>query len=85
MNPIDTGGAAFPLRAKLPNDEYCYNEGMSLRDYLAATFAAAWVVALSIRHNDLGWSDAGAAVEANRLGLLQADEMIRAREDHHAT
>lgn len=54
--------------------------GMTLRDYFAAKFAAAWVVALSARIGMPGYLDSAAAVEANRLGLLQADAMLAERE-----
>jgi hypothetical protein len=76
------GGAAFPV-PPLPDrtDEMQYGaEGMSLRDWFAGQFAAAWVVALSVRHGEPGWLDADAAIVANRLGLAQADAMLAERE-----
>lgn len=85
----DKGGSAFPeIETDLNFDRdagesyshtYSYG-GMSLRDYLAAKFAAAWVIALSSRHEEAGYADKAAFIEANRLGLLQADAMLKARE-----
>lgn len=55
------------------------NDGR-LRDYFAAKFAAAWVVALSARTEIPAYCDSDAAVEACRLGLLQADAMLAAQD-----
>ena len=74
---IKDGGAAFPME-RAP-EEGC-SEGMSLRDWFAGRFAAAWVIAISRRHAERGYEDEAAAVEANRLGLIQADAMLKARE-----
>ena len=57
-----------------------YVEVVSPRDYFAAAFAAEWVAVLSRRRDVHGYSDTAACVEANRLGLLQADAMLKARE-----
>jgi|GEM_PF-6665852 len=53
--------------------------GMSLRDYAAIKFSAAWTIALSGRDGREGYSDRGAAYEAVRLGLIQADAMLAER------
>ena len=50
--------------------------GMSLRDYFAAKFAAAWVSALAARHQEPGYCDEHAAFAAVKLGLIQADGML---------
>ena len=74
------GGPAFPV---LVYDEVrgSHNEtdGMSLRDWFAGKFAAAWVVGLESRRGEEGYSDEAAALEACRLGLMQADYMIEKR------
>lgn len=81
------GGPAFPGNAVYHPDHgvthanaFVELGGMTLRDYFAAKFAAAWVVALSARIGMPGYLDSAAAVEANRLGLLQADAMLAERE-----
>ena len=78
-----TGGPAFPdpIRAD-PGVVPCPegSSGMTLRDWFAGRFAAAWVIAISRRHAERGYEDEAAAVEANRLGLIQADAMLKARE-----
>lgn len=69
--PPDDGGPAFPLRAKLSGDCWAYNEGMSLRDYIA----------IHANDEDLryvresGW-------EGTRLELRYryADKMLKARK-----
>jgi len=69
-----TGGPAFPdpIRAD-PSVVPCPegSSGMTLRE---------WVIAISRRHAERGYEDETAAVEANRLGLIQADAMLKARE-----
>lgn len=88
-DPIDDGGPAFPVSTR--NQEFgCYGHqdnvgtwqygGMTLRDYAAIRFAAAWVAAISARPH--GERDDAVAIEANRLGLLQADAFIEQRRDH---
>jgi len=68
----DDGGAAFPLRAKLNGDCWVYNEGMSLRDY----------VAIHATEEDLrcvrpeGWQ--GTHIE---LRYRYADKMLKARKE----
>lgn len=74
------GGPAFPVRVDDNNGKWT-EFGMTLRDYFAVKFAAAWVIALAARKDEAGYSDTGAALEANRLGELQADAMLKARKE----
>ena len=78
------GGPAFPqlLAERMPYGVYTLTAegGMTLRDWFAGRFASAWVIAISRRHAERGYEDEAAAVEANRLGLIQADAMLKARE-----
>ena len=53
---------------------------ISLRDYFAGEFAAAWVIVLSRGRDTLGYDDAACITDANRLGLMQADDMLKERE-----
>ena len=46
------------------------------RHELAARFASAWVAALSTRRGEPSYSDSDAAIEANRLGIQQADSIL---------
>ena len=87
----NTGGPAFPemwqndsgQNATTPDGQLvppgCTTQlpGMTQRQYLAAKFAAAWVIAISAR-NPLE-NNYAVAIEANRLGLLRADGMLEAR------
>ena len=68
----DDGGAAFPLRAKLNGDCWVYNEGMSLRDYIA--IHATYDDLQSVR--EPGWV-------GNRLELryYYAAKMLKARKE----
>ena len=87
---INDGGPAFPVstRSCVSDSGYGHQDsestwqfgGMSLRDWFAGRFASAWVIAISRRHAERGYEDEAAAVEANRLGLIQADAMLKARE-----
>jgi hypothetical protein len=83
-NPIDDGGCAFPAEQHETQDgrwNQTFDPGMTLRDYAAIRFAAAWVAAISGRpHSE---PDSAVAVEANRLGLLQADAFIQQRRARH--
>lgn len=78
---INDGGPAFP---ETRYDERTRQEvqwtGMSLRDWYAGQFAAAWVAVLAQRRNENGYTDEGAVFEANRLGIMQADHMLKVRE-----
>lgn len=80
------GGPAFPHEADyIRNDsdgfdfKVEFHPGMSLRDYAAIKFAAAWIHALAERRGEGGYSDEEAAEEAVRLGLIQADAMLAER------
>ena len=75
MSDKNDGGPAFPRTA--PNGGF---NGMSTRTWLAGQFAAAWVVAISRRCNEQGYSDYDVIRTANKLGLEQADAMLKARE-----
>lgn len=78
-----TGGPAFPqvYHPDMCCDPAYVPAGMSLRDYMATKFAAAWTVALATRHGGPGlWGDEATSLEANRLGLKQADAMLQERE-----
>jgi hypothetical protein len=82
----NNGGPAFPIPGVTCHyDDGSFKDpdhgGMTLRDYCATKFAAAWVVALSARHCQPGYSDTEVVYEANRLGLAQADAMLAAREE----
>lgn len=81
MSKPDDGGSAFPESGALTIGDTTYHghRGMSLRDYAAIKFAAAWVVALGARHNEPGFTDASMLVEANMRGLEQADALIKQR------
>ena len=70
---MNDGGPAFP-----DDGQANYTGGMSLRDYAAIKFSAAWTIALRGAGRE-GYSDRGAAYEAVRLGLIQADAMLAER------
>lgn len=77
MDTTNNGGPAFPQ----PEHSAAISpEGMTLRDYYAAHFAAAWVIALGARWKEGGFSDDALLGEANNRGLQQADDMLKARE-----
>lgn len=78
MRNKDDGGTAFPA-TEADHGLNFGNSGMSLRDYFAAKFIAAWVVALGARHGQPGYSDRDAMWEAIRLGTEQADVMLAER------
>lgn len=84
----ETGGPAFPgnqARVVIPPElaeaakaiQFNMN-GMTLRDYATIKFAAAWTAALAPL--PMGETREQLAVEAVRLGSLQADAMLKARE-----
>lgn len=50
--------------------------GISVRNHLAAQFAAAWVVALGRRLNVDSFREGDIVSAANHLGFLQADEFL---------
>jgi len=56
------------------------DRGMTLRDFQATHFAAAWLQALSLRHKEPGYSDKAAAQEAVRLGVEMANEYYDLRQ-----
>lgn len=60
---------AFPVDC-LPED------GLTKRELMALTLAAAWIQALALRRNEPGYDDGSAAHEANRLALVQADLLL---------
>ena len=74
------GGPAFPIGEVHPDNADQVVTGMSLRDYFAAKFAAAWVIAFAQRWREPGCSDTDVLHEANRRGLEQADAMLRAKQ-----
>lgn len=85
MDKKDTGGAAFPRT--LPTGEFPPDDclriveqhaGMTLRDYAAIKFAAAWVSVLGAE--DMRESRDDRTAECNRLGLLQADDFMESRK-----
>jgi len=74
------GGSAFPAPglSNLPNGEFLHPEsGMTLREYLATKFAVAWVLSITACHPTESREEIG--IEANRLGLIQADHMLNQR------
>lgn len=81
MTTKNTGGLAFPWPVA---DQECCGRfesgygGVSLREYYAAKFSAAWVQAITASHAIE--SREAIAIEANRLGLLQADHMLKQQE-----
>ena len=83
---MNDGGPAYPqIVTEYDEDAHKYTGnvhsigGMSLRDYAAIKFSAAWTIALSGRDGREGYSDRCAAYEAVRLGLIQADALLAER------
>lgn len=73
----ETGGPAFP--GLHPSKECHYNDaGMTLRDYAAIKFAAAWVTVLG--SEGLRETRDQRAAECNRLGMVQADDFMESRK-----
>lgn len=71
-----TGGPAFPTVDQ--NREADYGTiGMTLHDYAAIRFSAAWTIALGSK--EMSESHREQAWEANHLGRLQADDFIAQR------
>ena len=71
------GGPAFPVWTSNPLDP----AGMTLREYAAIKLSAAWVIALSQRHNEEGYSDNHCKYVANKRAIEQADALIEALQD----
>lgn len=57
------------------------HKGLTVRQFYAATFAAAWIAVLERRRGEPGYDDTAAAIESNRLGLRQADAMLAAEKE----
>jgi hypothetical protein len=86
---INDGGPAFPITRRKNErymDEMGYDRtraveglegGMTLRDYAAIKFAAAWVPVLGL--TTMPETREQRAAEAVRLGLVQADAFLKAR------
>ena len=73
-SPVDDGGPAFPQNDAVVN-RINNMDGMSLRQYYAGEFAAAWLPECIAQSKvDSRYPDAGK--EANRMGLQQADALI---------
>lgn len=66
---------AVPNRAVVPAGD---------RIRLAELFASQWIGPLSDRRFVSGYTDEAAAIEAARLGLLQADALLRLSKDEPA-
>ena len=71
------GEPAFPVWTSRPHDP----PGITLREYAAIKLSAAWVIALSQRHNDEGYSDYYCKYMANKLAVQQADALIEALQE----
>ncbi len=85
MSARDDGGPAFPVEVDNTQPEgrqtgntVYQTYGMSTRTYAAIQFAAAWTAALGT--SNMVETRDERAIEANRLGLLQADDMLKARQ-----
>ena len=57
------------------------HRGMTLREYTAIKLSAAWVIALSQRHNEEGYSDHHCKYVANKRAIEQADALIEALQE----
>ena len=66
------GEPAFPVWTSRPHDP----PGITLREYAAIKLSAAWVIALSRRHNEEGYSDRHCKYVANKRAIEQADALI---------
>ena len=77
MSAQNNGGPAFPTIEECYEQKYA-GEGMSLRDYAAIKFTSTWTKVLgTIVMKETREEIAG---EALRLGLIQADAFLKARE-----
>ena len=72
---VNNGGPAFPVQSAAEWQAH----GMTLRDYAEIHFASAWAIALGT--SDMADSRESRTAEANRLGRIQADEFIAARDE----
>ena len=81
MSKQNDGGPAYPISAMCQDGKPFINPGMSLRDYYSCEFAAAWVITLATKAAEfaLEWDDQVVFREANKLGLQQADAMLKER------
>lgn len=61
--------------------EYQDDDKKTLRDYFAAKAMQAWIIALSNRRSEAGYTDDGVIFEASRLGYEQANEMLKSRTE----
>lgn len=89
MNHLDHGGPAFPVPGDgafaTVKDEggelrQVLLNGMTLRDYAAIKFAAAWTIAIAGSGGFRAAREEDVADEAALLGLKQADAFLAARE-----
>jgi hypothetical protein len=76
---IETGGPAFPsMRDMRHNPDFDHEEGMSIRDYFAATAMQAWLSGWpSEAPHPASTDDKGARIA--KLSYAMADAMIQAR------
>jgi hypothetical protein len=71
----DDSGSLFNAHHYGPDPQ----PGLTIRDQLAMTFAAAWVVGLTRRDDKECYTDEDAAYHANRLAFVQADQFLEQR------
>jgi len=58
-----------------------YWQEVTLRDYFAAKAMQAWIIALSNRRSEAGYTDNEIIFKASRLGYEQANEMLKSRTE----
>ena len=80
--PKNDGGPAYPTTMEYNEalakwQSVTDSDGMSLRDYAAVHYTAAWIVSLG---RGLNLSEETIAELAHDKGQIQADAMIAARE-----
>ena len=61
--------------------EYQDDDKKTLRDYFAAKAMQAWIIALSNRRSEAGYTDNEIIFKASRLGYEQANEMLKSRTE----